>query len=62
MSLELQTLIDQAAKTRKEVTDAQAVRDAAERILKEAVKRNGEAHRVLYDEVDNRVCETEVAG
>lgn len=58
----MQTLIDRAAKTYKEVKDAQAVRDAAERILTEAVKRDGEANRALYDEVDYRVRRIEVAG
>lgn len=62
MSQDLETLIAQSAKTRKAVKDAQAVRDAAERILTEAVKRDGEANRALYDEVDNQVRGAEVAG
>lgn len=56
MSQDLDALIAQAAKTHKEVQDAETVRDAAERILKEATKRDKEADRALWGAIDNRVC------
>lgn len=56
MGQDLDLLIAQAAATRKAVKDAQAVIDAAERILTEAAKRDVEAHRALYNEIDNQVC------
>lgn len=58
MGQDLETLIAQAAKTRKEVKDAEAVRDAAERILTDALQRDGEANRALYGEIDDRVKES----